>query len=173
EKSLESSKNPAVSKFFQLQLRGLDGKKVAMQEFQGKLLLIVNTASSCGFTPQMKDLVELQKKYKKRGLQVLGFPSNDFHQEEGSAQEIQNYAEKEFKVNFPLFEKASVRGPQAQPLFRYLTEQTSSFPKEVLWNFEKFLVSPSGQVLARYRSAFSPSNQELQAKIEEFLPKSL
>ena len=122
---------------YDVQVRDITGKPVSMSEYKGKVLLIVNTASKCGYTPQLKDLEAIYKKYKKQGFEVLAFPSNDFKQDPAENSEIVSFAQKKYEVTFPFFEKNSVTGADKQPLFQILTQQKSGIVfKEVLWNFE-------------------------------------
>lgn len=141
-------------------------KPKLLAEYKGKTLLIVNTASECGYTKQYKGLQAIYDKYEKDGFVVLGFPSNDFgSQEPGTNAEIKNFCERNFKVSFPLFEKNHVKGSEIQPLYAYLTENA---PKkgEVSWNFEKFLVSRDGKIIGRYKSGVKPEDKELTEAIE-------
>jgi glutathione peroxidase len=140
-------------------------------KYQGKVALVVNTASKCGFTPQYKDLESLYEKYQDQGFVVLGFPSNDFGaQEPGSDAEIKKFCELNYKVKFPLMPKAPVKGEAKQPAYKYLTEKTrEDLRGEVEWNFEKFLVGKDGQVVARFKSKVSPSDPQVTSKIEALL----
>jgi glutathione peroxidase len=128
--------------------------------------LVVNTASYCGFTPQYKGLEALYGRYKDRGLVVLGFPSNDFAQEKGSNKDIADFCENTFGVKFPMFGKSSVRGANANPLFRKLAERTGRQP---LWNFHKYLIGRDGSVVANYTSLTEPDNKALLREIEKQL----
>lgn len=159
----------ADSDIYKLELKDINLKPVSMSSYKGKVLLIVNTASKCGFTPQFKDLQDLQAYYGEKGLQVLAFPSNDFKQDQGSNDDIKHFSEEKYGVQFPIFDKGHVAGDETQPLFTILKKQSGSIPEEVLWNFEKFLVNKKGKVVARYRSMTKPSNKDVVAKIEELL----
>ena len=129
--------------------------------------MIVNTASQCGYTPQLKDLETLYRKYKKQGFEVLAFPSNDFKQDPAQNSEIVSFAQKNYEVTFPFFEKGSVSGNTKQPLFQILTQQKSgAIFKEVLWNFEKFLISRDGKVIDRWNSSASPVSSEIIRPLE-------
>lgn len=140
-----------------------------MSSYRGKVLLIVNTASECGFTPQYQGLQELYSKYKEKGLVVLGFPSNDYGaQEPGSDQQIQQFCDLKFKVSFPMFAKAPVKGPGKQALYSALIEQSDS-KAEVAWNFEKFLVGRDGKLAGRFSSKVEPLSAELKSAIEKAL----
>jgi glutathione peroxidase len=151
----------------------LDGRDVRLEEFRGKVLLIVNTASKCGFTPQYAGLEELYRTYKKRGFEVLGFPCNQFgRQEPGSAGEIGAFCTKIYRVSFPMFAKVDVNGPDAHPLYRFMKECKPGLlgvfgVNKIRWNFAKFLIDRNGRVVER----FSPSTvpRALAAKIEKLL----
>jgi glutathione peroxidase-family protein len=154
-----------------LTLENIDGQPVKLSSFQGQVLLIVNTASLCGFTSQYKDLERLQLDYQNRGFTVLGFPSNDFkNQEPSSNQEIKSFCTSKFHVTFPLFAKNSVTGEKIQPLFKFLTSSDEEQLKgEVSWNFEKFLIDRTGRLRARFGSFVNPMNNKITQKLEELL----
>jgi glutathione peroxidase len=143
-----------------------DEKPQSLCQYAGKVLLVVNTASYCGFTPQYQGLEALHSRYGDRGLVVLGFPSNDFAQERGSNQEIADFCENTFGVKFPMFAKSSVRGSEANPLFRELAARTRQAPR---WNFHKYLVGRDGSVVAQYPSDTTPQDPALLAQIEKLL----
>ena len=146
-----------------------DGSEKPLSSYKGKVLLIVNTASECGFTPQYKGLEELYQKYRDRGLEVLAFPANNFgSQEPGSDPEIRQFCTLKYHVSFPLFAKTSVKGADINPLYRYLTSR-SGFDGDITWNFNKFLVDRSGKVVARYDSKVEPMSPELVKEIEKLL----
>lgn len=150
--------------------RAIDGTPRALADFKGKTVLVVNTASRCGFTPQYEGLESLYQKYRARGFEVLAFPANDFMgQEPGSNEEIQTFCTTRFKTTFPLFEKISVKGKQIDPLYRWLT-QDSGFPGDIPWNFAKFLIGPDGRVVARFSPNTKPEAPELVAALEKSLP---
>lgn len=149
-----------------LALKSIGGKEFKSDQLTDKVVLVVNTASKCGYTPQFKDLQSLYQKYQDKGLVILGFPSDDFNQDPGSDKEIAKFCELNYGVKFPLMAKGSVTGDKAQPLFRQLTK-VSPEKGEVQWNFEKFLVSRKGKVVARFRSA------EGADKIESALSQQL
>ncbi len=139
------------------------GKEIFLDEFRGKVLLIVNVASKCGFTPQYHDLQGLYQKYRERGLEVLAFPCNQFGgQEPGSAQEIADFCTTRFNVEFPLFEKIEVNGPNASPLFLWLQTQKKGVlgTAAIKWNFTKFLVDREGKVVKRFGSNSTPAQIE-------------
>lgn len=150
--------------------RTLDGKPLNLAEHAGKVLLIVNTASHCGFTPQYAGLEALQRKYASRGLVVLGFPCNQFGaQEPGSEAEIGAFCEKNYGVSFPVSEKVDVNGDAAHPLFKYLTKEAPGLlgTTGIKWNFTKFLVDRTGDVVGRFAPTTKP--EELEDKIVELL----
>jgi glutathione peroxidase len=150
--------------------RFIDGTDRPLSDYRGRALLIVNTASKCGFTPQYRSLQTLYEEYKERGFEVLAFPSNDFlNQEPGTDEEIRHFCSTRFRTTFPLFARISVRGRDIHPLYAYLTEE-SEFPGGVQWNFNKFLVSPDGAVVARYASPRDPMSRAIRAKLESILP---
>lgn len=160
------------SEIYSQKVKTIDGKEIGLSDYKGKALLIVNTASQCGYTPQYDGLEALYKKYKDRGLVVMGFPSNDFGaQEPGSNQEIKKFCQTRFNVDFPLFEKAPVKGPEIQPVFKILVKNAPN-QEEVKWNFEKFLVAPDGRVVARFGSKVTPADAALVSAIEKNLPKA-
>lgn len=156
---------------YDFDVKSINGKTEKMSAHKGKVLLIVNTASGCGFTPQFKGLQEVYSKYKSKGLVVLGFPSNDFGgQEPKSNKEIKDFCELNYKVDFPLYAKVPVKGADKIPLFRYLTETAGKeFKREIDWNFEKFLVNRRGQLTARFKPSTEPASKELTDRIELLL----
>lgn len=137
----------------------MQGKEVALSDYQGKVLLIVNTASKCGFTPQFKGLESLYQQYKDKGLEILGFPCNQFgHQDPGSNDEISQFCELNYGVTFPMFQKVDVNGDSAHPLFKYLKTQAPGLlgTQAIKWNFTKFLVDKNGKVVDRYAPTDTP-----------------
>jgi glutathione peroxidase len=155
---------------FDFKIKDINGKDVDLAQYKGKVTLIVNTASACGFTPQMKDLQELQTKYGPKGFTVLAFPSNDFKQDTGSNEEISKFAQDKYKITFPLMDKNPVTGADKQPVYKFLTDSKSGFMfKEVKWNFEKFLVGKDGKVIDRWASTTSPTSDDIVKKIETAL----
>lgn len=143
-----------------------DEKPQALCQYAGKVLLVVNTASYCGFTPQYEGLEKLHARYRDRGLVVLGFPSNDFAQEKATNKEIADFCENTFGVKFPMFGKSAVRGADANPLFRQLAAQTGKSPS---WNFNKYLIGRDGRVLAHYGSRTRPDDPDLVRALEQQL----
>ena len=151
----------------------LDGSDTTLDAYAGQALLVVNVASQCGFTRQYAGLEALYERYHDRGLTVIGVPSNQFGaQEPGTAEEIAEFCQANFGVTFPLLAKTDVNGPDRHPLFARLTEAADATGKagDVTWNFEKFLVSPQGEVVGRFRSKVEPDDPELVAAIESVLP---
>ncbi|MBZ5716048.1 glutathione peroxidase [Nannocystis pusilla] len=150
----------------------LDGGQQKFADLRGKAILVVNTASQCGFTPQYAKLQELYGRYKDRGLVVLGFPSNDFgEQEPGDAAQIKDFVASKFAVDFPMMNKVHAKGPDIAPIYKTLTEETSEGIRgEVKWNFTKFLIDPAGHVVARFESPVDPLAPEVTAAIEKVLP---
>jgi len=146
------------------------GEEISLSQYRGKVLLIVNTASACGFTPQYKGLQELYTKHREAGLEILGFPCNQFGgQEPGAEAEIAEFCEANFGVTFPLFAKVEVNGDDAHPLFKYLTKEAPGIlgTKSIKWNFTKFLVDREGRVVDRYASTDSP--EKLEKEISKVL----
>jgi glutathione peroxidase len=153
----------ASQSIYDFSATSIEGQPVSLSAFKDKVLLIVNTASQCGFTPQYKGLQELYDKYADRGLVILGFPCNQFGQQEpGTSSDIQSFCETRFGVKFPLFQKVDVNGPNAHPLFKYLTKAAPGLlgSEAIKWNFTKFLVDRSGNVVKRYASLTKPEDIE-------------
>jgi glutathione peroxidase len=160
----------ATTTFHDFNVRTIDGREQSLAAYRGQVLLVVNTASRCGFTPQYEGLEALHREYRGRGFQVLGFPANDFMgQEPGTNAEIQAFCSAYFQVTFPLFEKISVKGRQIAPVYAWLTKE-SEFPGAIRWNFNKFLVGPDGSVIARFGSTTKPDSDKLRDAIEKLLP---
>ena len=150
--------------------RDIDGKERSLSEFRGKVLLIINTASQCGFTYQYKGLEELHRKYAAKGVEVLGFPCNQFGaQEPGDADEIKNFCSLTYDVTFPMFAKIDVNGANAHPLYEYLTQQKGGglLGRRIKWNFTKFLIGRDGKVLRRFPPTTKP--EALDSVIERAL----
>jgi glutathione peroxidase len=149
-------------------LRLQDEKPQTLCQYSGKVVLVVNTASYCMFTPQYQGLEELYQRYQDKGLVVLGFPSNDFAQEKGSNKEIAEFCENTYGVKFPMFAGSHVRGAEANPLFRELAQRTGQQPT---WNFHKYLVGRDGTVIAHYNSFTTPNDRDMRKAIEAQLAK--
>ena len=156
-----------------IELKTLHGEGASLADYHGKELLIVNVASQCGLTPQYTGLEELQKRYSDRGFTVLGFPCNQFGaQEPGSAEEIETFCSTNYGVTFPMFEKIEVNGPGRHPLYEELTEvpDAEGSAGDIQWNFEKFLVAPGVDVVARFRPMTAPDDPAVVEAIEANLP---
>lgn len=147
----------------------IDGKPVNLGQYKGKALLVVNTASFCGNTPQYTDLEAIYEQYHDKGFEILAFPANNFGQQEpGTNAEIKGFCLTKYSVSFPLFSKISVKGSDKHPLYQYLTE-SSPFPGEVEWNFQKYLVDRNGKVVARFPHRMKPSSPEIVKEVERAL----
>jgi len=166
----EPAKKPASVLAFRL--NDIDGKTVDLSKYKGDVLLFVNTASQCGFTPQYEGLETIYEKYNKQGFKVLAFPANEFGmQEPGSNAEIKSFCSSNFHVTFPLFSKIVVKGDGIHPLYEHLTsaETNPKFAGEIRWNFTKFLVNRKGEVVARFESDVKPESPNVTAAIEKAL----
>jgi glutathione peroxidase len=152
-------------------LKDIDGKPTSLKAYEGKVLLVVNVASKCGYTRQYTPLEAVYQKYKDRGLVICGVPSNDFGgQEPGTNYEIKEFCSSRFKVTFPLFDKVKVKSGEGQhPLYAALTGPTSPFPGDVRWNFGKFLIGRDGKILARFESKDEPDSEKVTQAIESAL----
>ncbi|SHF27278.1 glutathione peroxidase [Fodinibius roseus] len=168
--SLTIAEKP-VDSVHNFSLTTIDGKEASLDKYNGKVLLIVNTASECGFTPQYEGLQALYEKYKDEGLVVLGFPANNFGgQEPGTDEEIKQFCKVNYDVSFPMFSKISVKGEDQHPLFNYLTSASNpDFTGEIKWNFEKFLVDKEGTLVRRFRSDTTPKSNQILKAIETAL----
>lgn len=159
-----------MSNVYDFTANSLDGKPVSLRDYAGKVLLIVNTASKCGFTPQYQGLEALYEKYRDQGLAVLGFPCNQFGaQEPGTAEEIGSFCQKNYGVSFPMFEKIDVNGEGAHPLYRWLKSSAKGLlgSEAVKWNFTKFLVDRQGNVVDRFAPTTKP--EDLESNVEALL----
>lgn len=155
-------------------VQSLEGESVDLATYRGRPMLIVNTASKCGYTPQYEGLQELYERYRERGLVVVGFPSNDFgNQEPGSAEEIGSFCRLNYGVTFPMMAKVHTKGPDQAPIYRALTsESAEKYRGEVKWNFTKFLVDPEGRVVARFEPSVEPLDERITSSIEALLPST-
>jgi len=155
-------------------MKNIDGQPVDLVKYQGKVVLIVNVASECGYTPQYKGLQALHAKYAKEGLAILGFPCNDFgHQEPGDSAKIKDFCSKNYKVQFDMFAKVDILGKEPTPLYKLLTSKATD-PKhagQVKWNFEKFLIGRDGTIVARFLSDVDPESDALQKALQAELAK--
>lgn len=164
-----------VSSPLAVKMKGLDGKELDLAKFKGKVVLIVNVASKCGYTPQYEGLQALYAKHEKDGLVIVGVPANDFgKQEPGTEAEIAEFCQTNYKVTFPMTSKVVVKGPDKTELYKILTAATPDKDGkvvEVAWNFEKFLISREGKVVGRFKSAVAPDSPELTKAIKTELDK--
>lgn len=170
--AMSGSEEAKMTSIHDIALRDIDGKDLSLGDYRGKVLLIVNTASKCGFTPQYKGLQGLFEKYGSRGFVVLGFPANNFMgQEPGTNEEIKEFCSTTYDVTFPMFEKISVKGEDKHPLYRYLTEKETNpdHAGEISWNFNKFLIGRDGKILGRFGSRTKPEDRELIEALEKAL----
>lgn len=160
----------STTTFHDFTVRTIDGHDQALSAFKGEVLLVVNTASRCGFTPQYEGLEAIHREFRERGFQVLGFPTNDFMgQEPGTNAEIQAFCSTRFAVTFPMFEKINVKGKKIAPVYAWLTKD-SALPGDISWNFNKFVIGPDGRVVARFGSSTTPEGDEIRDAIERLLP---
>jgi glutathione peroxidase len=161
----------AAGSLYDIPLKDIDGHPTSLKAYQGKVILLVNVASQCGYTRQYKPLEALYRKYKDQGFVVVGVPSNDFGgQEPGSPEEIKQFCTSKFDVTFPLMEKVRVKpGPDQHPLYAALTGKDAAYPGEVKWNFTKFLIGRDGKVLARFQSGDEPDSPKVTQAIEAAL----
>ncbi|MXV51076.1 redoxin family protein [Pedobacter sp. HMF7647] len=152
----------ASPSIYTFKVQSIDGQKLDLKKYKGKKILIVNTASKCGFTPQYADLEKLSEQYKDK-LVVIGFPANNFaEQEPGENSSIKEFCQKNYGVTFPLSEKVSVKGDDIDPLFKYLTSASNpDFTGEIKWNFEKFLIDENGNLIHRFRSNVKPLSDDI------------
>ncbi len=161
-----SAKGDTVMSFYDLSANSLDGAPKNLSDYKGKVLVVVNTASQCGYTPQYAGLEKLYEDYKDKGVVVLGFPSNDFGgQEPGTAAEIKTFCEKKYRVTFPMFAKVKTKGDGQSPVYAFLVAKDGA-PK---WNFHKYVVGKDGQVTASFPSSVKPDSDELKKAIEAAL----
>ncbi|MBN1326692.1 MAG: glutathione peroxidase [Candidatus Cloacimonetes bacterium] len=161
-----------MSSIYDIKVTRITGEEIQLSEYKGKVLLIVNVASKCGFTPQYDGLQALYEKYRNQDFEILGFPANNFlHQEPGSNTEIQNFCRLNYGVTFPLFAKISVRGKQIHPLYEYLTKKKTDpeFAGGIKWNFTKFLVDRSGNIVGRFGSRIEPLSEDIQDALERII----
>ena len=160
----------AADSIYNIPLKDIDGKDVSLQAYQGKVLLIVNVASKCGFTPQYAGLEALYKKYEGQGLVVCGFPCNQFGgQEPGTTAEIKQFCTAKYDVTFPMFDKIEVNGEHRHPLYALLAGKGSPYPGNIRWNFTKFLIGRDGKIIGRFDSKVKPDSEELTKAIEAAL----
>ena len=160
----------AADSIYTISLKDIDGKSTSLKSYEGKVLLIVNVASKCGYTPQYAGLEALYEKYRDKGFVVLGFPCNQFGaQEPGTNEEIKTFCSSKYQVTFPLFDKLEVNGPGRHPLYGLLAGARSPFPGDIKWNFNKFLIGRDGKILKRFDSKVKPDSDEMIQAVEKAL----
>jgi glutathione peroxidase len=161
----------AASTIYNFSLPSIEGKPMPLSDFKGKVILMVNVASQCGYTPQYTALETLYEKYKDQGFVIVGFPANNFGaQEPGTNEEIKTFCSRKYSVKFPLYSKISVKGADQAPLYQYLTQQKdSSIGGAIKWNFTKFLVDREGHVVQRFEPAVTPDSKEVVDAVEKLL----
>jgi glutathione peroxidase len=160
----------AATQLSSIPLKDINQKETSLKDYQGKVLLVVNVASKCGYTPQYSSLEGVHRKFKDQGFSVLGFPCNDFGaQEPGTNEEIKTFCSTKYDVTFPLFDKLHVKGPEQHPFYAALTGKDAPFPGDVKWNFGKFLIGRDGKILKRWDSGAKPDSKEVNAAIEAAL----
>src|SRR5271169_2821436 len=161
----------AGSGVYTFTLNSIDGKPAPLAEYKGKVVLLVNVASRCGYTPQYTGLEAIYEKYKDQGFVILGFPANNFGaQEPGTNEEIKTFCTRKYSVTFPMYSKISVKGADQAPLYTYLTKETGpGLTGEIKWNFTKFLIDRNGKVVQRFEPAVTPDSKEVVAAIESQL----
>jgi glutathione peroxidase len=168
-KGMTKGEAAQAGKIYDFTVKTIDGKDKSLADYKGQVLLVVNTASLCGFTPQYDSMEALHEKYKDKGLRVLGFPANEFGaQEPGSDAEIKEFCRMKFSIKFDMFSKIVVKGEGIHPLYRFLTTE-SGFPGDIGWNFEKFVVSRDGTIAARFPSDDDPMGKKVVGAIEKLL----
>ncbi len=166
---------PNVKSMYEFSMKNIDGQEVKLGTYKGKVLMIVNTASKCGYTPQYEGLQAMYDKYKDRGFVVLGFPANNFMgQEPGTEKEIKDFCTLKYNVTFPMFSKISVKGADQHPFYTFLTNKQSNpgFDGDITWNFEKFVADRSGKIIARFPPKTKPEDPEVVKTIEDALGAS-
>jgi glutathione peroxidase len=161
----------AAAGFYNFTLNSIDGKPAPLADYKGKVVLVVNVASQCGYTPQYSALESIYEKYKDQGFVILGFPANNFGaQEPGTNEEIKTFCTRKYSVTFPIYAKISVKGSDQAPLYAYLTKDTDpAIRGDIKWNFTKFLIDRNGNVIQRFEPAVTPDSKEVVAAIEKQL----
>ena len=161
----------AAAGFYSFTLNSIDGKPAPLADYKGKVVLVVNVASQCGYTPQYSALESIYEKYKDQGFVILGFPANDFGaQEPGTNEEIKTFCTRKYSVTFPIYAKISVKGSDQAPLYAYLTKDTEpGIRGDIQWNFTKFLIDRNGNVIQRFEPAVTPDSKEVVSAIEKQL----
>jgi len=160
---------PETATLYSFTMNSIDGKPVPLSSYKGNVLLIVNVASFCGYTPQYEDIETIYERYKEKGFRVLAFPANNFgNQEPGTDQEIKEFCRLKYDVSFDVFSKINVKGPDQHPLYRYITTE-SPVRGEVKWNFQKYLVDRNGTIVAMFPTKVKPMDEEFIEKLESLL----
>ena len=162
----------AMKSIYDIPVKTIDGKATTLGEYKGKVLLIVNVASQCGYTPQYEGLEKIYEQYRSKGLVILGFPANNFGgQEPGTEAEIKTFCSTKYNVTFPMFSKLSAKGADIHPLYKFLTEKETNpnFAGDIKWNFNKFLIDKTGNPIARFDSADKPESPKVTQAIEQAL----
>jgi len=155
---------------YEYPLKNIDGQPASLADYKGKVILLVNVASQCGYTPQYKALEAVYEKYKGQGFTIVGVPCNDFGaQEPGSNEEIKLFCSSKYNVTFPMMDKVHVKGAEQNPLYARLTSANAEFPGDIKWNFNKFLIGRDGKVLKRFESKITPDSSEMTGAIEKAL----
>ena len=156
---------------YSFNFKDIDGNETAFNKYEGKVLLVVNVASKCGYTPQYEGLQSIYEKYEEQGLVIVGFPANNFKgQEPGSNEDIKEFCQLEYGVDFPMASKVSVLGEDQDPIFSFLTSlPNQDFDGDIKWNFEKFLINKEGELIRRFRSSVKPESEDLTSAIEALL----
>lgn len=163
---------PGTRSIYDFTMNDIDGKRVNLADFKGKVVLVVNVASRCGFTPQYEGLQKLYLKYQQQGFVILGFPANNFgFQEPGTNAEIKSFCSAKYNVTFPIFSKISVKGDDIDPLYKYLTDKGSNpqYGGDIKWNFNKFLIDRQGNIVARFEPQVKPDSDQMVQAIEKAL----
>lgn len=163
---------PAEKSMYEFTMKDIDGKDIKLDAYKGKVVMVVNVASKCGYTPQYEGLEAIYKKYKDQGFVILGFPANNFMgQEPGTEKEIKEFCSTKYGVTFPMFSEISVTGKDQHPLYTYLTSKESNprFGGDISWNFNKFLFDRGGNIVARFGSGDTPESEPVTASIEKYI----
>lgn len=163
---------PPENSMYEFTMKDIDGNAVKLDTYRGKVVMVVNVASKCGYTPQYEGLEAIYKKYSEKGFVILGFPANNFMgQEPGTDAEIKEFCSTKYKVTFPMFAKISVTGADQHPFYTYLTNSKSDpeFAGEISWNFNKFIIDRNGKIVARFGSKDTPESESVTAAIEKYL----
>ncbi|HET54217.1 MAG TPA: glutathione peroxidase [Ignavibacteria bacterium] len=170
--SFNKKGDSVINNIHDIKVKNINGEEVSLSKYEGKVLLIVNVASKCGYTKQYAGLQELYTNYRDKGFEILAFPCNDFGgQEPGTNEEIEEFCSSTFGVEFPLFDKIKVLGEDREPLYEKLINNPTTEQGDVKWNFEKFLIAKNGDVVARYRSKVEPLSDEIVNAVEIELVK--